>query len=208
MVKVKICGIHSIGEAKNSIKYGADYLGMLVNIPETNLCLSPSKAKHIISNLKKAKFIILTTERNPEKLLSMVREISPWGIQLLQPTKENVDFLSKNTKVKIMPVVHITKKDDIKKIKLFKDADYILLDSKFGHHLGGTGKIHDWNISKEIVTKSKIPIFLAGGLNEHNVKDAIKFVKPFAVDIEFSLRNKKGFRDLNKIKTFIKIAKS
>ena len=165
-------------------------------------------ANQTLSNLDDIKVIILTIEKNPKKLLSMVKDISPWGIQLLQPTKENVKSLSRNCDVRIIPVVHITNKNDIKKIKLFKEADYILLDSKLGHHLGGTGKIHDWNISKEIVAKSKIPIFLAGGLNEHNVKNAIKFVKPYAVDAESALRNKKGFRDLNKVKSFIKVVKS
>ena len=208
MVKVKICGIHSIEEAKKSIKYGADFIGLLINLPETNLSLSPDEAKKIISNLDDIKVIILTIEKNPKKLLSMVKDLSPWGIQLLQPTKENINSLSRNCDVRIIPVVHITNKKDVKKIKLFKDADYILLDSKLGHHLGGTGKIHDWNISKEIVAKSKIPIFLAGGLNEHNVKNAIKFVKPYAVDAESALRNKKGFRDLNKVKSFIKVVKS
>ena len=208
MVKVKICGVHSKDEARKSIKYGADFLGMLINIPETNLSLSPLEAKLIISTQKKGKFIILTIEKDPKRLLSLVKEISPWGIQLLRPTKDNVNFLSKNSQVKVIPVVHITKKTDIDKIKLFNKADYILLDSKRGHHLGGTGKVHDWNISKKIVFNSKIPIFLAGGLNEHNVEEAIKLVNPYAIDIESSLRDHRGFRDLKKVKKFIDVIKT
>lgn len=203
MIKVKVCGIHTIDEAKKAIKYGVDFLGILVNIPETNLSLNPSEAKNVISSQKSGKFIILTIEENPKKLLYMINYISPWGIQLLRPTKDNVDFLSKNSNIKIIPVIHITNSKDIERIKLFNNADYILLDSKQGHHLGGTGKIHDWNISREIVKNSDNPIFLAGGLNESNVKGAIKKVKPFAVDVESSLRNDKGFRDLTKLKKFI-----
>ncbi len=208
MVKIKICGIHSLEEAKKSINNGADFLGMLIDIPETNLSLSQNEAKNIISNLKEGKFIILTVEKNPVKLLSIINTLSPWGVQLLQPTKENVSFLSDKSKVKIMPVVHVTCNKDVEKIKLFEKADYILLDSKLGHHLGGTGKTHDWNISKKIVSKSKIPVFLAGGLNKSNVNEAIKIVNPYAVDVESSLRNKKGYRDFNKVKEFIEIVKS
>ena len=208
MVNVKICGVHNKDEARKSIEYGADFLGILINIPETNLSLSPSEAKLIISTQKKVKFIILTIEKNSKKLLSLVRELSPWGIQLLRPTKDNVNFLSRNSKVKVIPVIHITKKTDIDKIKLFKKADYIILDSKLGRNLGGTGKVHDWNISKKIVSNSKIPIFLAGGLNERNVKEAIKLVNPYAVDAESSLRNYRGFRDLKKVKKFIDVIKT
>ncbi len=203
MVKVKICGIHSKEEAEKSLRLGADFLGMLVNIPETNLSLNPKRAEEIISTHKKGKFIILTIENDPDKLMGLIKYISPWGIQLLRPTKTNVTFLSENSNAKIMPVVHITNKKDASKINLFKKADYILLDSNLGHHLGGTGKVHDWNISREIVKKTQIPIILAGGLDESNVKEAIKKVKPFAVDAESSLRNDKGFRDLVKVKRFI-----
>lgn len=208
MIKIKICGIHSLEEARKSINSGADFLGMLVNIPETNLSLSQNEAKDIISNLKIGKFVILTIENDPVKLLSIVKNLSPWGIQLLRPTKENVSFLSDKSKVKIIPVVHITCNKDVEQIKLFQKADYILLDSKLGHHLGGTGKTHDWNISRKIVSKSKVPVFLAGGLNKYNVKKVIKIVNPYAVDVESSLRNKKGYRDLNKVKEFIEVAKT
>jgi phosphoribosylanthranilate isomerase len=208
MVKVKICGIHSNDEAKKAIEYGADFLGLLIDIPETNLSLNPSEAKKIISYNNKGKFIILTIEMKSKKLLSLVNDISPWGIQLLRPTNENVNFLSKNSEVKIIPVVHITNKIDINQIESYNNADYILLDSRFGNHLGGTGKVHDWSVSKKIVNNSKIPIFLAGGLNKDNVKEAIKLVNPFAIDAESSLRNSEGFRDFKKIKKFINKAKN
>ncbi len=208
MIKVKICGIHSSNEAKKAIEYGADFLGLLIDIPETNLSLNPIEAKKIISYNHKGKFIILTIEMKSRKLLSLVNEISPWGIQLLRPTSENVNFLSKNSEVKIIPVVHITNKRDINQIESYNNADYILLDSRFGNHLGGTGKVHDWNISKKIVKNTNIPIILAGGLNKSNIKEAISKVKPYAVDVESSLRNNIGFRDFLKIKKFIDKAKN
>ncbi len=208
MVKVKICGIHSSNEAKKAIEYGADFLGLLIEIPETNLSLNPTEAKKIISHNNKGKFIILTIEDDPIKLLNLIEYISPWGIQLLNPTKTNVEYLSKNCDIKIIPVVHITNKNDESKIELYCEADYILLDSKLGHHLGGTGKVHDWNLSKKIVKNNNIPIILAGGLNESNVKGAISKVKPYAVDAESSLRNNMGFRDLLKVKKFIDKAKN
>jgi phosphoribosylanthranilate isomerase len=66
-------------------------------------------------------------------------------------------------------------------------ADALLLDSGRPalsvKELGGTGRVHDWAISAELVRAVRIPVFLAGGLNAANVADAIRQVKPFAVDV-------------------------
>lgn len=207
MVKVKICGIHSLKEANSAFKKGADYLGLLINIPKTNLSLIPNEAKKIVSKQKKVKFIILTIEKNPKKIYALIKIIKPWGVQLLRPTKQIIRYLSKKSLVKIIPVLHITGKSSIKKAKHFYDADYILLDSRTKKHLGGTGKVHNWTISKKIIEDSPIPIFLAGGLNESNVKKAIKKLYPYCVDAESSLRNYQGYRDEKKIDLFIKKAK-
>ena len=77
-----------------------------------------------------------------------------------------------------------------------------------GHHLGGTGKTHNWNISKKIIEESKVPVFLAGGLSELNVKEAINITGAHYVDAESLLRNESGFRDLEKVKKFIQQAKN
>src|SRR3989344_7563754 len=106
-VKVKICGIHNAYEAKKASEYGADFLGILIDVPGTNLSLSVAKAKKIISHHNSLKFIILTIEEDPKRVLKLVNDISPWGIQLLRPTEENVGFLDDNSCVKVIAVIHI-----------------------------------------------------------------------------------------------------
>lgn len=207
MTKVKICGIHSIKEANECLAAGADYLGLLVDIPATNLSNTITQAKDIVSSVSNGKFIILTIEEDPVRLCEMLNEISPWGVQLLKPNTEVVKILRKNTKVKLIPVIHITSSKSIDKAKKYHSADFLLLDSKAKGMLGGTGKIHNWAVSKKIINQSPIPVFLAGGLNENNVIEAINIVRPFGVDAESSLRNSLGARDLDKVTTFIKLAK-
>ena len=207
MIKVKICGIHSINEARSAVKSGADYLGLLINIPKTNLSNTIKEAATIVYSLKKVRFIILTIEQDPATLLEMVRKISPWGIQLLRPTIKNVRYLHLNSKVKVIPVVHVSGSGILKKARSFYIADFILLDSKSKGQLGGTGKTHNWTLSKKIIEQSPIPILLAGGLGELNVKEAIKQTIPYGVDAESLLRNPLGFRDSKKVKGFIKQAK-
>ena len=209
MIKVKICGIHSSKEANEAIKAGADYLGLLVNIPKTNLSLDMRQAKEIVYKEKNAKFIVLTLETDYLKLYKLVKAVSPWGIQLLKPNLKSVVYLKKRTHVNIIPVIHITAlKSIIKARKYYNTANFLLLDSKKGRHLGGTGKVHNWKISKRIIKESPIPIFIAGGLNVSNVKMAIKYLDPYCIDVESSLRNARGFRDIKKLNDFIKKVKN
>ncbi len=208
MTKIKICGIKTIEEARSAHDMGADYLGLLVDIPKTNLSLTQNETKTIVSSNPDLKFVILTLENNPKKLLEIIQKISPWGVQLLRPTVECLESLLGKTSTKIIPVVHVVNEQSENLAKQFYSADFILLDSKMDNQLGGTGKLHDWNISKKIIENSPIPIFLAGGLNEENVLSAIVALNPFAVDVESSLRNAQGFRDLNKVKNFINKVKS
>jgi len=207
--KVKICGIHTAKEASFAISKGADFLGLLVNVPLTNLSITPVKAKNIVNTHLSGKFILLLTSRSVKKIKEIIKYIQPWGVQLLRPSIKIVESLKKTTSVKIMPVIHIKNKRTINKaLKYAAIADYLLLDTKSGKYLGGTGLVHDWSISREIIDKSKVPVFLAGGLNKDNVTLAISKTKPYAVDIESSMRNNEGFRDLKRVEEFITIAKN
>jgi len=72
--------------------------------------------------------------------------------------------------------------------------------------LGGTGNTHDWEISRELVASVNVPVFLAGGLNAENVEEAIRTVKPFAVDVCSGVRTN-GKLDKQKLQAFISAVK-
>ena len=106
-----------------------------------------------------------------------------------------------------MQVVHVSGNKSIDQalyVSHFVDA--ILLDSGNPKAkiktLGGTGNIHDWKISRQIVEAVSIPVYLAGGLNCENVRDAIEKVKPFAVDVCRGVRTK-GSLNKDKLNSFI-----
>lgn len=81
-------------------------------------------------------------------------------------------------------------------------ADALLLDTMVNGKLGGTGAVHDWSSSAEIVRSLKVPVILAGGLNPGNVADAIRKVRPYAVDVSSGLETN-GKKDQEKIRSFI-----
>jgi phosphoribosylanthranilate isomerase len=107
---------------------------------------------------------------------------------------------------KIIKTIHVNE-DSIKKARDYeKFANMILLDTAT-EKAGGSGIAHDWGISSRIVESTEIPVFLAGGLNPENVKEARETVKPYAVDVASGVEGADGGKDINKVKDFIRNAK-
>ena len=112
--------------------------------------------------------------------------------------------------VKLVRLIHVSVDGEIcTNYKKIKYVDYYLLDS-FNlktNQVGGTGLIHDWNKSRELIKILDKPTFLAGGLNPNNVADAIKQANPYGVDVNSGCKNDNGIKDKEKVKLFIKNAK-
>ena len=111
-----------------------------------------------------------------------------------------------------MQVIHVADEDSIlEAIEVSQYIDAILLDS--GNQklqvkvLGGTGRTHDWQISRKIRESIQVPTFLAGGLNSNNVADAIAQVNPFGVDVCSGVRTN-GKLDEQKLKSFFEQIKN
>jgi len=108
--------------------------------------------------------------------------------------------------VKLVQVIHVINHQSIvEALKISEFVDAILLDSGNPNlkikELGGTGRTHNWDISKEIVKKTKMPVFLAGGLNPENVRKAVDYVQPYGVDICSGVRTH-GKLDQKKLQLF------
>src|SRR5205085_4041534 len=114
--------------------------------------------------------------------------------------------------IRIVQVIHVINEKSISQALFVQEhVDYILLDSGNPHAeiktLGGTGKTHNWEISRELVRSVSVPVFLAGGLNAENVKEAINKVQPFGVDVCSGVRTN-GNLDKIKLQQFISAVKN
>jgi phosphoribosylanthranilate isomerase len=111
--------------------------------------------------------------------------------------------------VKLVQVIHVTGPESVEEaVKVAPDVDAILLDS--GNpalkvkELGGTGRRHDWALSREIRERVDVPVWLAGGLNPENAREAIETVGPFGLDLCSSLRTGEGYDlDQDKLERFM-----
>lgn len=209
-VRVKICCIGSLNEAETAIRFGADALGLVGHMPSGPGEIPDSLIRKISRAVPPSvSTFLLTSETSADNIIGHYRNTFTSAIQLVDELNAlNIYTQLRNElpMVKIVQVVHVTGESAVKKaIDLSKYADTLLLDSGNPDlnikELGGTGRVHDWMISREIVTRVKIPVFLAGGLNAGNIRKAIETVKPFGVDVCSGVRTD-GKLDPVKLKAF------
>jgi len=196
----KVCCIQNFKEAKLATHYGATYLGFVSAMPTGFRLLSDEQIQTIIKDTTAltSKNVLLTSICKEKDLLNQIEFTQPDAVQLVDDFGTSIHHAIKKRfpTLEIFQVIHVLKQDDVQKVvDIQESVDYILLDSGKSKNnkkaLGGTGTVHDWSISAAIVAAASKPVFLAGGLHPHNIKEAIEKVNPFGVDICTGLRDPK-----------------
>jgi len=211
MTQVKICGITNEEDALKAAILGADYLGFLVEIDFSEDKVSREKAKNMIRKLPlEVTPVFVTYLKKSKPIIEIAKEINPSIIQLHNDIslEEIGKIRSKLPKIKLTKTISVVDEKSIDEAKKYeKYVDYLLLDTKVKGRKGGTGKVHNWDISRKIVKSVNKKVFLAGGLNPDNVEEAIKKVKPYAVDTNSGVKSKARKKDYKKLELFIQKAK-
>ncbi len=207
--RVKICCISSAEEAQLAMRYGASALGLVSAMPsgpgpipdeliaEIAAVIPPGVASFLLTCKEDAPSIIAQQQRCRTNTLQLVDRISNSTYRELRKELPGIGLVQ---------VVHVAGEGSIAEAISVSDfVDAILLDS--GNQslavkeLGGTGRIHDWTISRRIVESVKVPVYLAGGLKAENVAEAVKQVQPFGVDLCSGVRTN-GKLDEMKLRNF------
>ena len=213
--RIKICCIRSIEEAKTAIGCGADAIGLVAKMPSGPGPLPDELIRQIAQSVPPLMgTFLLTSEISAEEIIKHHHRTHTNTIQI-------VDLLSVGTysqirealpSVKLVQVIHVIDLNSVDlAVKLSNIVNALLLDSGNPNlkikELGGTGRVHNWNLSRQIRENAKCPIILAGGLKPENVRQAIEEVQPFAVDVCSGVRTN-GALDRNKLCSFVKNALS
>lgn len=212
--RIKICCISSIQEAQMAIKAGASALGLVGFMPSGPGIISDELIAEIAAfTPKNIDTFLLTSETSVDKIIEHHSIVNTTTIQIVDAlTKGNHLELKKALpKTKIVQVLHVLDKNSIEEaLEISNFVDTILLDSGNPNlsvkELGGTGRVHNWEISKKIVEKVTIPVFLAGGLNATNAFKAIQDVNPYGLDLCSGVRTN-GKLDGHKLSAFFKALK-
>lgn len=207
--RIKICCIGSVAEAQLAIRAGASALGLVSEMPSGPGVISDKLIAEIAATVPPpiATFL-LTCKQDAKTIIAQQRRCGVNTIQICD--RVSADCLRELRRelpgIRLVQVIHVGGDESVAEAVAVADkVDAILLDSgnqKLAvKELGGTGRTHDWRISRAIVEAVRVPVFLAGGLTPENVQTAIREVEPFGLDICSGVRTD-GRPDEDKLKRF------
>jgi len=209
---IQVAGIIDQAEADMIIEEGADWLGFALRLPAKNEDLSEADAAAIVKAIQpKNKGVVITYLTDADEISAFCAELGVGAIQLhgdvapaelrrLRTLAPDL-FLLKSLVVKADNIDELTRTVD----GAAEFVDMFITDSfnPATGAKGATGLVHDWDVSAELARISPRPLMLAGGLNPHNVAEAIEKVRPAAVDAHTGLEDASGRKDRLKVRTFV-----
>ncbi len=207
--KVKICCISSVEEARIAVAHGASALGLVARMPsgpgpiadELILAIAKTVPPPIAT-------FMLTSETTAQAIIAHHRRTLTNTIQIVDELAEGTyeEIKREIPTIKLVQVIHVIDESSVDEaIRIAASVDALLLDSGNPKaaikELGGTGRVHNWGLSRQIVEQSRVPVFLAGGITADNVQKAVEEVNPFGIDLCSSVRTD-GKLDPHKLNLF------
>ncbi len=191
MVRVKICCISSVEEAALAVRHGASAIGLVGAMPSGPGIIDDSLIAEVAASVPPAvATFLLTSETEPEAIVDHVRRCGTNTVQIVDAVESAAYQALRRAlpAVKIVQVIHVTGPEALAEaMARAPSVDALLLDSGRPQaplrELGGTGRVHDWSLSRRIVAGVPRPVFLAGGIRPENAAEAYRQVRPFGIDL-------------------------
>jgi phosphoribosylanthranilate isomerase len=211
--RVKICCITDIEEARTAITLGASAIGLVGRMPSGPGPIPDSLIKAIARAVPPPiGTFLLTSATSVDEIIQHHRRTCTNTIQLVDAMTRGTyaELRAALPSTKIVQVVHVLGEQSVDEaLSISRQVDALLLDSGNPHlrikELGGTGRVHDWRLSRRIRDLAGCPVFLAGGLRPENVREAIEAVQPFGIDVCSGVRTD-GRLDTEKLRRFMRSA--
>ena len=201
MVRVKICGITNLEDARVALDCGADALGFV--FAKSPRKVSVKEVRAITRALGPwISTVGVFVNESPASIKKIVRASGLTAVQL--HGNESSRGLAGYSPLKVIKAFRVRSREDLRDLGNFT-ADAFLFDAKIDGQYGGTGKSFDWTLLKNFRARS--PLILSGGLDPHNVRQAIRIVRPYGVDVSSGVEKSPGKKDHEKIRNFINHAK-
>jgi phosphoribosylanthranilate isomerase len=209
MTRVKICCISSQEEAQLAVRMGASALGLVGHMPSGPGVISDDTIASIAAKVPPSVgSFLLTSETRAAHIIAHQQRVGTNTVQIVDAL-EGEDYTTIRLALRgisIVQVIHVTGEESLEEaLRIAPQVDAILLDSGNPNlavkELGGTGRVHNWAISRAICEAVPVPVFLAGGLHAGNVREAIETVAPFGLDLCSGVRTN-GHLDAFKLERF------
>ena len=199
MTYVKICGITNLDDAHAAVAAGADVLGFNFYKPSPRY-ITPQHAREIVQRFPNVvlKVGVFVNEELAD-VQTIMREAGLGALQF--HGDESPEYCSKFPGLYVIKTFAVTDTFDVQAAEAY-DVDAIMLDTKHNHLRGGTGRVFDWSVARQAALTFP-ELYLAGGLSPENVENAIKTVRPFAVDACSALEDRPGKKNHERMRVFI-----
>lgn len=207
--RVKICCIESVDEARLAMSYGAAALGLVSEMPSGPGVIPEALIAEIVrATPPGVDSFLLTSRQSAPEIIAQQRLLGVNTIQICDRLAQEAhrELRESLPGISLVQVIHVSGEDSIvEAAEVASRVDAILLDSGNQRaavmELGGTGRRHDWTISRRIREAVPVPVYLAGGLRPDNVGDAMAVVEPFGLDVCTGVRTQ-GRLDEDKLAAF------
>ena len=207
--RLKVCCISSPEEAALAVRFGASALGLVSDMPSGPGVIAESLIERIVAGVPPGvATFLLTSHRKADPIVGQQRRCRVDTLQLCDAMETGAYSHLRQALpgVRLVQVIHVEGPEAVEEARrVAPDVDALLLDSgRPGlavKELGGTGRTHDWNVSRMVREAVSVPVYLAGGLTPDNVAEAIRTVRPWGLDVCSGLR-RAGRLDAERLERF------
>ncbi len=204
-VRIKICGMTSLEQARQAALAGADAIGLV--FARSPRRVSVEQAARIVAGLPPFVQSVGVFVDPSEEEVQEALDLCP--LDLVQFHGNETPGFCKRFAPRVIKAIRVRGHADLEVLSDYEDSvKGFLLDTWSKRAMGGTGERFDWDIAREAVSNTPCPVALAGGLSPDNVAEALREVGPWAVDVSSGVEQAPGIKDMVKVKAFIEAVRS
>ncbi|MEY4352359.1 MAG: hypothetical protein RLZZ609_600 [Cyanobacteriota bacterium] len=212
-MRLKLCGLRSPTDLAVALAAGVDAVGFILGARHrTEDEVTPEQAAAWVATLPPfVSSVMVTHLQEKVAILSLFHQVAPTTLQL-QDSLPLGDLNALRTALpgtKLIQAIHVENSSAIDQaLAIAPFVDGLLLDSRTADRIGGTGRTHDWRISRQIVERANRPVILAGGLTPDNLAAALTAVGPAAVDVNSGAEDADGHKDPERVRALVRLCRS
>jgi len=200
-VKVKICGVRTVADARAAADSGADFLGLNFH-PASPRYVDEDAAASIAAAVSSVRLVGVFVDAPRADMERLAKRLALWGVQL---HGDEQPAICRGFEARTIKAIRARPGEDLAARAATYDTDYLLLDTFVAGQPGGTGVALDPVRAQGLASDR---LFLAGGLRPETVAEAVRLLRPFAVDVASGVESAPGIKDHGKIEDFIRRAKA
>lgn len=204
-MRVKLCGMPDAAARDAAVDAGADAVGLVCDVPvDTPREIDPERAARLAASTPPfVAATLVTMVDTVADTADLAERVRPDALQVHAADPADVATLAGDARASVIAAVDLAA--DLPAYA--EAADALLLDSTDGSGAGGTGRTHDWERSRAAVANLDCPVVLAGGLTPENVGEAVRTVRPYAVDVASGIESTPGEKDTERMRAFVAAAR-